>query len=536
MKKPFYKVMMFDIIIKNSKLFGLEKNATAKSDIGITDGIISAIGNLDGKDAKKVIDGEGLYTMPGFVDVHSHSDYYLFIDPDAGGKVMQGITTDIGGNCGYSSAPIGGDILKVRAEAYKEQFGLELDWSTFDEYWKKLKVKGSAINFVGLIGYNTLRASVIGLQDGEVTEEAKEKMKQMVRDNLDMGAAGISIGLVYPPACFAKKEEVAEIVAEVGKKGKIFTTHIRSEGRDLLDSIDEVIEIAKMAKVKLHISHLKTAGKDNWEKLDKVFEKIEKAKNEGVDIECDRYPYIASNTGLQVLLPDWAFDGGRDAIVVRLQDDKIRKKFTEEILKNHPEPEYWKSVMVSQVATEKNYDLQGLTVEEGAKKRGKNHFDFIYDLLIEEKTEVEAIYFCMSEKNMERVLLKDYVMVGSDAGSRTINGPLGIGRPHPRTFGTFPRFMREYVFDKKLISMEDAVLKTSTSACERFGLEKRGKLIVGYHADIVTIDPKTIRDTTTYENPLSYPEGIVNVLVNGVPSVLNGKYTGELNGRGIAVK
>ncbi|MBI5177828.1 MAG: D-aminoacylase [Nitrospinae bacterium] len=525
---------MLDAVIKNSTLFGLPGGKSAVADLGIRDGRICAVGKVEAQ-AHRVVDGTGYYTLPGFVDCHSHSDYYLLIDPSAAGKLRQGVTTEVGGNCGYSSAPIAGDILKVRREAYKEQFGLDLDWKDFAEYWARLKQKGSAVNYAGLIGYNTVRASVLGSKDVRAEGEGKEKMKAAIRENLAQGAAGMSVGLVYPPACFATKEEMTEMVAEVQKAGKIFTTHIRSEGQTLVESIEEVIEIARRTGVKLQISHLKTAGKDNWHKLDRVFELIESGRAQGVDIECDRYPYTASNTGLQVVLPDWAFDGGRDAILERLKDSATRAKLKEEILKNHPEPEYWDTVMVSQVATRLNYDMQGLTVRQGSEARGKDPFTFIFDLLLEEKTEVEAIYFCMNESNMDRIILKDYVMVGSDAGARSVDGPLGIGRPHPRTFGTFPRFFREYVFGKKLVSMADAVHKTSTAACERFGLEKRGLLAEGYHADIVMFHPERVADTAGYENPLSYPRGIDYVWVNGVLTLDKGEYTGACAGRGLEI-
>jgi len=516
---------MLDTVIRNSVLYGLEGGKSAKADIGIKNGRIASIGKVE-EETAEIVDGEGLYTLPGFVDVHSHSDYYLLIDSSAEGKVRQGITTDIGGNCGYSAAPIDGEILKIRGEAYREQFGLELNWHSFSDYWKKLETGGTAINFAGLIGYNTLRASIVGLEDIRVDDSNKRKMLDTIRANLEQGALGMSIGLVYPPACFADRDEVAEMVDVVRQAGKIFTTHIRSEGKTLVESIEEVIDIARKTGVKLHISHLKTAGRENWNKLEKVFELIEQAQQDGIEIRCDRYPYTASNTGLQVLLPDWAFDGGRDAIMERLNKPETREKMREEILRNHPEPEYWDSVMVSQVMTEKNSNIQGLTVAEGAAARGDDPIDFVFDLLAEEKTEVEAIYFCMSEENMDRVLAKDYVMVGSDAGARSINGPLGIGRPHPRTFGTFPRFFREHVFTKKLFSMEEAVRKTSTAACEWFGLEKRGSLIEGYHADIVMIDPETIKDIADYRNPLAYPEGIINVWVNGKATIRNGEFTG----------
>ncbi|MDH5542172.1 MAG: amidohydrolase family protein, partial [Nitrospinota bacterium] len=269
---------MLDYVIRNSTLFGLDNGGSAKTDLGIKEGIIAKTGKID-EEAKIEIDGEGLYTLPGFVDVHSHSDYYLLFDPEAQGKIMQGVTTEIGGNCGYSSAPIDGEILKIRRESYKEQFGLDLNWKTFDEYWQRLAEKGSSVNYVGLVGYNTLRASVVGTQNVKVTKEHIAEMKRRLKESLDQGAAGMSIGLVYPPACFSTVEEVAEVTSVLKDSGKIFATHIRSEGQTLVESIEEAIEIARRSGARLQISHLKTAGKDNWHKLDKVFELIEKAKS-----------------------------------------------------------------------------------------------------------------------------------------------------------------------------------------------------------------------------------------------------------------
>jgi len=531
--------IMFDTVIKNSTLFGLDGGKSAATDMGMKDGKIVKIGPIDAKTgettARRVVDGTGYYTLPGFVDPHSHSDYYLLIDPSAEGKIRQGVTTEIGGNCGYSSAPIGGEIFETRRDAYKSQFGLDPDWKDFSQFWEKLKRRGSAVNFAGLVGYNTVRASILGTRDVPFQGREREAIKTAIADNFAQGAAGLSVGLVYPPACFAKLDEMAEVVAEAAKAGKIFATHIRSEGPRLVESIEEVLEIARRTGVRLQISHLKTAGRENWGKLDKVFALIEDARSRGTDVQCDRYPYTASNTGLQVVLPDWAFDGGRDGVVERLQSRETRKKLREEILANHPEREYWDTVMVSQVATGANARFEGMTVNMGANASRKDSLDFIFDLLLEEKTEVEAIYFCMSAENMDRIILKDYVLIGSDAGARATTGPLGIGKPHPRTFGTFPRFFGEYVFKRKLVAMPEAVRKSSTAACERFGIAGRGSLKEGFYADVVMMHPSRVADTSTYEKPLSYPDGIDYVWVNGELTLDAGKSTGALAGRGLAI-
>ncbi len=524
---------MLDAVIKNSTLYGLEGGGYAATDLGIKDGVIKKIGKID-EDAGRVIDGAGYLTMPGFVDVHSHSDYYLLIDPEAQCKTRQGVTTEIGGNCGYSSAPIGGELLEIRREVFKRQFGLSLDWLDFSEYFEKLRQKKMAVNFAGLIGYNTVRSSVLGLNDAPLTDGKREAMAGAIRDNLSQGAIGLSVGLVYPPACFATKDEMVYMAKEAQKAGKIFATHIRSEGAAVVESIEEVIDIARRSGVRLQISHLKTAGNENWHKLDTVFELIEKARADGIDIECDRYPYTASNTGLQVVLPDWAFDGGKKAVLERLADKRTRERMKEDILKNHPAPEYWDTVMISQVMNENNFGLQGITVNEAASTKNKDVFNFIFDLLLEEETEVEALYFCMNRDNMDRVITKDYVMIGSDAGARGVKGPLAIGRPHPRTFGTFARFFEDYVFGRKLVTIEEAVKKSSTAACERFGIKKRGRLIEGYFADVVMLDPQKVKDTSTYEDPLSYPEGIDYVWVNGALTIDNGEYTSALAGKVMA--
>ncbi|MBI4666394.1 MAG: D-aminoacylase [Nitrospinae bacterium] len=522
---------MYDAIIKNGLVADGESPQLKKMDVAVKGDKISAIAPDISRGADVVVNAEGLVVAPGFVDIHSHSDYYLIIDPRARSKVLQGVTTEVGGNCGYSAAPMGGEVLARRAKDYEEQFGVRVDWANMDEYFESLDRARPAVNYGALIGYNTVRGSVLGFNSSKPGPERMTEIQKTVAQALDHGALGMSVGVVYPPACFAETAEFIEAFRPVAERGKVFTSHIRSEGPRLLESLEEVTAIAKGSGAKLQVSHLKTAGKDNWRKLDKAFGILEGAMAEGVQIMADRYPYLASNTGLQVILPDRAFDGGKDNLVAMLGDKRERASFREEILRNHPEPEYWQTVMVSQVVTEKNKDIEGLTVAEGAVKRGKEPLEFVFDLLLEEKTDVEAIYFCMSEDNLSRILGKPWVVVGSDAGARAVDGPLALGKPHPRTFGSFPRFFREYVFEKKLVSIPEAVRKTSAQACEFFGIAGRGKLKEGYFADIVAFNPETIGDNSTYSQPLAYPSGIAHVMVNGVFAVLDGAPTERRPGR-----
>ncbi len=523
---------MFDVIIKDGLVADGESDTLKRADVAISGEKIAAVApNIERDNGAKLVNAAGKVVAPGFVDVHSHSDYYLIIDPRAESKIMQGVTTEIGGNCGYAAAPMSGEVKSRRAGDYAKQFGIKVDWSDLESYFEALDRKGSCVNFAALLGYNTIRGSVLGENSDQPDNAGIEAIKEMIIKGLDQGALGMSVGVVYPPACFAGIAEFTEVFKVVAERGKIFTAHIRSEGPRLLESLEEVVSVAKGAGAKLQVSHLKTAGKDNWKKLEMAFEILESAMADGVSLMADRYPYLASNTGLQVVLPDRAFDGGRDKLISGLQDNAARKDFKEEILKAHPDGEYWDTVMVSQVVSDENKDLEGLTVNEGAAKRSKDAFDFIFDLLVEENTDVEAIFFCMNEENLDKILARPWVTIGSDSGARATDGPLAIGKPHPRTFGTFPKFFGEFVREKKLFTIPEAVRKTSSETLRFFGVSGRGLVRAGCFADIVVFDPDTIGDTSTYMEPLSYPRGIEHVFVNGVHAVADGAPSRRFGGR-----
>ena len=532
---------MYDLIIKNVKIYDGSGGKPFIADVGIKGERIEKIGSImDGiasplikSEARndKLINGEGLCISPGFVDIHSHSDYYLLIDPLAQSKVRQGVTTEVGGNCGYSASPIFGSALLERRKSYKEQFGLELNWTDLKGYNKKIKENGISLNYCQLIGHNTIRASVAGVVDREPSSDEMKRMERIVEEAMDDGVVGMSVGFAYTPSCFAKKEEVANLCKIVAKKRGVFTTHIRSEGRTLIESIEEVIDIARVSGVRLQISHLKTFGEENWRKLDRVFEIIESAINEGIDITCDRYPYTAANTGLQAILPDRVFDGGKEKAIERLKNNKTRNDIRDELLKKDPSNGYWDSVMISQVVTDRNKEVEGKSVkeawvrsQESGVRRG-DLLDFLFDILIEENLEVDAIYFSMSEENMKRILKKDYVMIGSDSGARSVNGALGAGLPHPRTFGTFPRILGKYCRDENLFDLSTAIYKMTSFPCKRIGIKDRGLIKEGYFADLVIFNPVTISDTATYESPKSYPIGIEYVIVNGKITVKDGEHT-----------
>lgn len=521
------------MIIKNGEIIDGTGKPGYRADLELQKDKITSIGKIEAKDAETVIDASGLVVSPGFVDIHSHSDYYLLIDPRAESKIMQGVTTEVGGNCGYAAAPIFGDLLKERRKTYLEQFDIHLNWTDLSGYYEKLKEKGTAVNFAPLLGHNTIRASVMGYEDRTPEPNELKKMELLVLEGFNQGAFGMSVGLIYPPSCYAKTEELIRLFKIVKECDGLFTCHMRSEGEKLLDAIEETIQIGRETGVRTQISHLKTAGKNNWNKINRAFSLIESALGDGIDIACDRYPYTASNTGLSAVLPDWAFEGGIKKQMERLQEKKTRELLKKEILKNHPEPELWKTVMISQVVTDKNKDLEGKKVSEGAELRNKDVFDFIFDLLAEEQSQVEAIYFCMCEKNFQRIIKKDYVMIGSDSGAKGVNGPLADGTPHPRGFGSYPRVLGKYVRDENIFDLPVAIKKMTSDPCRRLKITDRGLIKEGNYADLVLFDPEEIKDTATYENPKQYSEGIEYVFVNGEMAVKEGKPTGILAGKGL---
>ncbi len=522
---------MYDIVIKGATIIDGTGRDGYSADIGILEDRILRIGKIPELEGKRLIQAQGLVASPGFVDAHSHSDYYLLINPLAESKVRQGVTSEIGGNCGYSAAPIDGDALAERKESYKKLFGLDHNWKSLEEYYKKLERQGISLNFGILIGHNTIRASVMGGKDKRPSKEELDGMIRMVHEGMRDGGLGLSTGFAYAPACFSEKEELVLLCKiAVGYRG-LLATHIRSEGDGLIEALQEVISVAQETGIPLQVSHLKTSGKRNWDKLDMAFKVIENGQEKGLDITCDRYPYTAANTGLHAVLPNWVLEGGTKKEIARLMDHAMRKKITAEVTKNHPEIDYWDNIIISQVTTEGNRRYEGKSVKDAASLSDKEVWEFFFDLLIEEGTMVEAIFFTMSEDNLLRILKKPYVMIGSDSGARAHYGPLGDGVPHPRTFGTFPRVLGRYVRDKGVLDLPAAIKKITLDPCRKFGIPDRGIIMEGCYADIVLFNPSSINDRATYDNPKLYPEGIKAVMVNGAVTVEEGEHLGVKAGR-----
>ncbi len=523
---------IYDLVIRGADLLDGTGAPARRADLAVAGDRIAEIGRIDPSCGGRVIEADGLALSPGFVDIHSHSDYHLFLQPTADSAVRQGVTLEVGGNCGYAAAPIWGPWLEERAVTYRDLYGLDHDWQGVTDYFKRLEAVGISENFALLMGHNTLRGSAMGGAARPPSSLELAAMVEGARRGMAEGALGLSTGLVYAPACFSRPDELTAIATVVREAGGVLTCHMRSEGDGLLEAIEEIISVASRAAIPLQISHFKTSGERNWSKLFEAFRLIEEARERGLDVSCDRYPYTASNTGLQAVLPTWALEGGQEERVKRLRELSARARIAQELRADYP-VDYWSRLMISEVTCEAHRGYEGLRVAEAAERAGKAPIDFVIDLLTDERMQVDAIFFTMCEENLEAILTKPYAMIGSDSGCRSHQGPLSRGRPHPRTFGTFPRVLGHFVRKRRVLDLPTAVKKMTWDPCRKLGLLDRGRLRPGSVADLVLFDPEAISDTATYEVPVQYPAGIHYVFVNGVAVVERGEHTGARPGRAV---
>jgi len=560
--------MDFEIKIINGRVFDGTGTAETASDIGINGGCIAKIGDLSNSSAEKIIDAQGLIICPGFIDAHSHSDVYLLIEPSAASKIYQGITTEIGGNCGASAAPLNGaykmpadwcaQLASNRADFQSAMPNRTADvqsaipnrtadfqsaipnrtadfqsavphWQSVAEYRTLYTEIQPAINMALLVGHNTLHAGICGYEPRGATPDELRRMNHELERALDEGAIGLSSGLAYPPGSAVPREELIALAKTAAQRGGLYTTHMRSESNGLLEAIDETIDIAEQAEIQLHISHLKASGSANWNKLEPALEKIRRALDLlGLPISADRYPYTASSTDLDILLPRWATYGGRDAILARIRDPKTRAALRAEFI-DQP-ADYWDNVMVGLTTLEA---FKGNYLLEIAQKLNMEPVDAFLHLIDVDELKTGAIFFCMSESNLQRVLAEPYVSIGSDGSMRAPWGPLSTDHPHPRAYGSHTRFLR-MALDGETVPLAEAIHKMTGLPAEQFGLKKRGVLKEGYAADLVIFDPNAISEKSTYAAPHQLSEGIRHVFVNGVHSLADGKHTAHRAGQFLA--
>ncbi|MEW6110215.1 MAG: D-aminoacylase [Nitrospirota bacterium] len=519
-----------DILIKDGLIYDGILSEPFVSNIAISGDRIQFIGDTRAKKAGIIIEAEGMSVAPGFIDTHSHSDFTILADPRAEGKLCQGITTEINGNCGMSAAPLYNDVTE-RRETDLNELDIKERWNTLEQYFRIIEKRGTATNLATLAGHGNIRGSVIGYDDIHPSEEELARMSLLLSETIDHGAIGLSTGLIYPPGIFSRTEELISLSDALRKNGLIYTSHMRSEGDMLLEAVQEVIRIGQKSGGKVHISHIKTAGERNRDKADKVIAIMDHALRSGIKLTCDRYPYTASSTDLDSIMPSWVFAGGNDEELRRLEDAGARKRIKDEMKEEAVSEGYWRKVVISSVVSEKNRWMEGRTVADVSKTLGESEIDAVFRILLEENLRAGAIFESMCEENLKKFLSLPFCMIGSDSSSRCFDGPTKKGKPHPRGFGTFPRFFGKYVRDKNLMPLSDAIHKATKLPAQTFGLKGRGVIKEGMYADLVVFDPKKIIDKATYDDPFQRPEGIYYVIVNGVPALWEGVPTGNLAGR-----
>ncbi|MBU1694050.1 MAG: D-aminoacylase [Verrucomicrobia bacterium] len=517
--------MIFDVVIRGGRLFDGSGAPPRSVDVGICGDRIESIGDLAGVEAARVIFAIGRSVCPGFIDVHSHSDTYLLLEPSAPSKVFQGVTTEVVGNCGASAAPRLDRYLMPsdwRAMKYPGT------WRTVAEYRALLEQVKPAVNVILLIGHNALRASVMGYDERAANPDELKGMSDLLAQSLDEGGAGLSTGLIYSPGMFAAPAEIVELVRGVAARGKIYTSHMRSEGKRLLEALDETIGVGRETGVRVQVSHLKTSGRANWGLVDAALERVRSARAQGLDVAADRYPYTAACTELDVILPAWASGGGRDEVLKRLHKPATRARLRDE-LSEARDAAYWESLRIGSTWHPDNARFKGRLMPEVARELGLEPVDAALHLMDTDELHTSGIFFGMSEPNMWKILAEPYVMIGSDASLRAPTGPLSKDHPHPRAYGTFPRFLRA-ALDGRTVSLPEAIRKMTSLPARQFNLKDRGEIAPGRKADLVVFDPDGVGDTATYEHPHQLARGIDAVLVNGVPVLSGGALTGERPG------
>ncbi|UCC39645.1 MAG: D-aminoacylase [Candidatus Aminicenantes bacterium] len=526
----FTREKHFDLVIRNGTIVDGISDKSLKADLGIIGERIGAVGNLKDGQAKSIIDARGKVVSPGFIDIHSHTDLALLINPKAESKIRQGVTTELSGNCGGSAFP-----RKKRAsqleKTLKEEANLSINWTDLEGYHSAMEKKGIAVNHATLVGYGTIREYVLGNEQREPDTKEMSTMKKLLSEAMQQGAFGLSTGLEYTPDFFSSSFELAEMCRSISKYGGFYATHMRSEDNQLMEAVAEAIFIAESGELPLQISHLKVAGRDNYYKMPLVMDLIERAKERGLEVTADRYPYAAYSTTLNIMFPQWALDGGRKKFVERLKDKNLRQKMKEETLVKVRGNNSWESMLINSVRSEQNRHLVGKYIQEAADEKKQDPYEFSCDLLILEEGDLGITGFGMSEENTESVLKHPLVMLCSDGRALAPYGFLSQDIPHPRNYGSFPRFLGRYVRERKLLSLPDAIKKMTSMPAAKMKLKDRGSIKKGNFADLVIFDPSVIADLATYTEPEQYPQGIDYVIVNGKAVIDRGKHTGELPGK-----
>ncbi len=526
---------LFDLVIENGHVIDGTGSPWYAADVGIRDGKIAAIGHLAGS-ATRRIDAHGMVIAPGFIDMLGQSELTILVDPHLPSKIFQGITTEITGE-GGSIAPLNDAIIAADHVSY-EHYRITPDWRTLAQYFARLEKHGMGINLATYVGATQVRRMVLGDADKKPSGSELDRMKALVRAAMEEGAVGLSTSLQYAPAPYATTEELIALASEASKYGGVYATHMRSEGAHVFEAIEEAVRIGREARIPVEIWHLKAAGKPQWGLMPKIVAKIDAARSSGVDVGANTYAYPAWFNSTSAFIPPWAHDGGDKKMIERLQDPAMRARIRTDMLTPNaawenewqeiPGPE---AILIAVVANQRLLPLQGKTLEQIAKERGKDPIETLMDILVEDEAFTYNAVFGMSESDVALALRQPWTSVDNDSQGTAPDGILGKEHPHPRAYGTFPRILRKYVREEHQLTLEDAIRKFTALPAQRMRLVDRGVLKQGMWADVVVFDPASIRDVATFENPNQLAVGMSYVLINGVPVIAEGKMTDALPGK-----
>jgi len=525
---------MSSFLIRGARVIDGSNREPFRGDIAVDNGMITEVSpSIKGR-GKTVIEADGLVAAPGFIDIHSHTDLTIFKHPLAESKALQGVTTEVVGNCGIGAFPVNDDRRAALTDYLKmHEFHLPSDglsWNHLTQYADQLDRIGLGLNLAPLVAHGALRIAVLGAEDRIPSDQELEKMKALLADSLEQGAWGLSTGLIYPPGSFAKTEELVDLAKILARYEALYTSHIRGEGATLIEALDEAIAIGKKSGVRVEVSHLKAMGKDNWGRGKEALSKLEKARQSGVDIAADQYPYEATSTSLTALVPSWAHAGGISELLKRLASPETTERLQTEILREMNHRGGPSRIVIAEIGSAKNFELSGKNVSQIAELWNCAPEIAVMRLLLEEKAVVGAVYFSLSDEDVDAILSSDQVSVGSDGMGMKTEEDLGKST-HPRSYGTFARILGFYTRERGILSVAKAIYKMTGLTAGRMDLRNRGFIEPGFTADLVLFDPLTIQDRSTFDHPHQYATGVVHTWVNGCPTVQEGRITGNTPGR-----
>jgi N-acyl-D-aspartate/D-glutamate deacylase len=522
-----------DVAIVGGQVLDGDGGAAVVTDIGIRAGRIVHIGPLLSQQASRTIDAKGLTVAPGFIDIHNHSDYSVLVDPKAESMIRQGVTTMVLGESRSA-----GPVKAGRPEPGRDP-RVQVDWSTLGGYFERLQRQHVATNIASYVGHEQVWTYVKGYDQTPATRAELDAMKALVAQAMDDGALGLSTSLLMPPSSLATLNNLIELAGVAAARGGIYSTHIRDEGEGVFAAIDEAIAVGKGARLRVDIIHMKIAHRRLWGRASEIVARVQQARDAGLDIRANVYPYTAGQNNLSSIVPPWAHDGGREKMVERLRNPSDRRRMRAEILNGLPgwynhylaTGDGWAGIQLVTLTDPRNAPFQGKRMSELIAARGGDAVETLFDVLIEEKGSVPAVFFHHSEEDMQLILRQPWTSIGSDGAAVNADGSTGPGHPHPRFYGTFPRVLGRYVRELKVLTLAEAVKKMTSMNADKIGIADRGRIQVGKWADVTIFDAGTIADRATFDNPRQYPIGVRYVLVNGAVTIDGERHTGALAGR-----